>query len=113
MSKYAAVEMDEIPNTTSLCRGATLTWRHVNVYAKDKKNGNRNKKFIRIINDASGFIQPGTLCAVMGSRFENRIFKWPTVKNDKFNKLFNIFFSGAGKSTLMSALAFLNMGVCE
>ncbi|XP_031636507.1 protein scarlet [Contarinia nasturtii] len=76
-------EMNELQNYSS-CRGSTLIWQNVNVYTKDKKNGNSTNNLKRIINNSTGFIQPGTLMAVMGS-------------------------SGAGKSTLMSALAFRNM----
>lgn len=58
--------------------GATLVWRDVCVYANQ---GNKNLK--RIINGATGAVQPGSVVALMGS-------------------------SGAGKSTLMSALAHRN-----
>lgn len=45
---------------------AMLVWRELNVYAKNKKNGNHLK---RIINNVSGSVRTGTLIAVMGSRF--------------------------------------------
>lgn len=59
-------EMSEIKDGDS-SRGATLIWRKVNVYTKDK-NGKRNDNLKRIISNSTGFIQPGTLMAVMGSR---------------------------------------------
>lgn len=67
-SQYDYTELDEIQdgNTT---RGATLVWRNVNVYTKDKKNARAKNNLKPIINNSSGFIQPGTLMAVMGSRF--------------------------------------------
>lgn len=47
--------------------GCTLVWRDVSVYANlDRSNNNSRMK--RIINNASGAIQPGTLMALMGSR---------------------------------------------
>lgn len=61
-------ELDDIQkNGTN--RGATVVWRNVNVYTKDKKNGTGRAQLKRIINNSTGFIQPGTLMAVMGSRF--------------------------------------------
>lgn len=63
-----STEMDVIQNGNS-SRGATLVWRRVNVYTKDKENGNGNNNLKRIINQSTGFIQPGTLMAVMGSRY--------------------------------------------
>lgn len=62
-------ELDEVRQKTSN-RGATVVWRNVNVYAKDKKNGRGRANLKRIINNSTGFIQPGTLMAVMGSRLE-------------------------------------------
>lgn len=67
-------ELNDIQSTNSSCRGATLIWRNVNVYTKDKKNGRGKKYLKRIINNSSGFIQPGTLMAVMGSRFDRFFF---------------------------------------
>ncbi|XP_055300850.1 protein scarlet [Sitodiplosis mosellana] len=84
MGEYSEItEMDDI-QCTKPCSGATLIWRNVNVYTKDKKNGRGKMNLKQIINNSTGFIQPGTLMAVMGS-------------------------SGAGKTTLFSALAFRNM----
>lgn len=60
-------EMSEIKNGGS-SRGATLIWRKVNVYTKDKNNGKEKDNSKRIISNSTGFIQPGTLMAVMGSR---------------------------------------------
>lgn len=62
-------EMNEV-QSISPCRGATLIWQNLNVYTKDKKNGRGKKYLKRIINNSTGFIQPGTLMAVMGSRFD-------------------------------------------
>lgn len=51
--------------------GCTLVWRDVSVYANlDKSNNNSRLK--RIINNSSGAIQPGTLMALMGSRYESK-----------------------------------------
>lgn len=50
-------------------RRANLVWRNVNVYARIKKRGRDSNQLKRIINNATGLIQPGTLMAVMGSRF--------------------------------------------
>lgn len=63
-------EMDAIQNTqTSIVgREATLVWRNVNIYVKDRKNRRGKKHLKQIINDSTGFIQPGNLMAVMGSR---------------------------------------------
>lgn len=63
-------EMNEIHENKSSCRGSTLIWHNVNVYTKDKTNGNSTNNLKRIINNSTGFIQPGTLMAVMGSRFD-------------------------------------------
>lgn len=60
-------ELDEMPRNTPN-RGATVVWRNVNVYAKDKKSGRGRAYSKQIINNSTGFIQPGTLMAVMGSR---------------------------------------------
>lgn len=59
-------ELSEIKNGGS-SHGATLIWRKVNVYTKDK-NGKGKDNLKRIISNSTGFIQPGTLMAVMGSR---------------------------------------------
>lgn len=73
MGEYTEItEMNDIQSTSTAgsCNGATLIWRNVNVYTKDKKNGRGKKNLKRIINNSTGFIQPGTLMAVMGSRFD-------------------------------------------
>lgn len=49
-------------------QGATLVWRDVCVYATTQSTKATSKNLRRIINNASGAIQPGTLMAVMGSR---------------------------------------------
>lgn len=110
MSEYSEItEMDDIQSIKS-CGGATLIWRNVNVYIKEKKNGRGKKNLKRIINNSTGFIQPGTLMAVMGSRcvcmcsFVEMRLNFRNVMNSID------FYSGAGKSTLMSALAYRNMG---
>lgn len=125
--------MDEIQeqksSSSSSCRGATLIWRKLNVYTKDKKCGKKQNNLKRLINNSTGFVQPGTLMAVMGSRWllglsplnvEIMFFIFKLIAIiiiaysmkliicDWFFRLF--FCSGAGKSTLMSALAFRNMG---
>lgn len=61
-------ELDALRRNGS-SRSATVRWKNVNVYTKDKKNGEGRTNLKRIINNASGFIEPGTLMAVMGSRF--------------------------------------------
>lgn len=61
-------ELNEIESNDQI-RGATVVWRNVNVYTKDKANGTVKTRLKRIINNATGFIQTGTLMAVMGSRF--------------------------------------------
>lgn len=66
MGMDGIAEMSDVQSS----RGATLVWRNVNVYAKDKKNSRGKNNLKRLINKASGFIQPGTLMAVMGSRFD-------------------------------------------
>lgn len=50
--------------------GCTLVWRDVSVYANSDRSSN-NSRLKRIINNSSGAIQPGTLMALMGSRFVN------------------------------------------
>lgn len=80
-SSTSSNEMSYLRSYNKWCpvtHGATLVWRDVCVYAN---HGNENLK--RIINGATGAVQPGSLVALMGS-------------------------SGAGKSTLMSALAHRN-----
>ena len=70
MSEYTEItEINDIHSTKPCSGGATLIWRNVNVYTKDKKNGRGKKNLKRIINNSTGMIQPGTLMAVMGSRF--------------------------------------------
>lgn len=49
--------------------GSTLVWRDVCVYAKCPQKGSK-AGLKRIINNATGAIQPGTLMALMGSRYE-------------------------------------------
>lgn len=49
-------------------QGASLIWRDVNIYTKDKSCGRSANQLKRIINNASGTIEGGTLMAVMGSR---------------------------------------------
>lgn len=49
-------------------QGATLVWRDVCVYATIQSSKATSKNLRRIINNASGAIQPGTLMAVIGSR---------------------------------------------
>lgn len=90
-------------------RRASLVWRNVNVYTRVKKRGRDSNQLKRIINNATGIIQPGTLMAVMGSRF---FFYFSSEKFIKFviSDVILLYFSGAGKSTLMSALAYRNMG---
>lgn len=91
---------------------ATLVWRNVNVYIKDKSKRGKNRPK-QIINSSTGCIKAGTLMAVMGSRCvilcissENFLFEVYPFNCMNFY-LFNS--SGAGKSTLMSTLAFRNM----
>lgn len=48
--------------------GSTLVWRDVCVYAKCPQKGSK-AGLKRIINNATGAIQPGTLMALMGSRY--------------------------------------------
>lgn len=50
-------------------QGATLVWRDVCVYATTTSSKATSKNLRRIINNSTGAIQPGTLMAVMGSRF--------------------------------------------
>lgn len=49
--------------------GASLIWRDVNIYTKDKSCGRSTNQLKRIINNVSGTIEGGTLMAVMGSRW--------------------------------------------
>lgn len=58
-------EMGDIHNGKS--HEATLIWRNVNVYVKDKNQRGTNR-LKQIINNSTGCIQPGTLMAMMGSR---------------------------------------------
>lgn len=50
-------------------QGATLVWRDVCVYATDTNQPQPRCKLRRIINNSTGAIQPGTLMALMGSRY--------------------------------------------
>lgn len=68
ISQSDYTELHEIQSDKT-CRGATLVWRNVSVYSKDKKNARSKNNLKQIINNSTGFIQPGTLMAVMGSRF--------------------------------------------
>lgn len=102
-------EMDSIQNTQTIGVGreATLVWRNVNIYVKDKKK-NRLKQ---IVSNSTGCIQPGKLMAVMGSRLvslKSVEFTFQVVSMAWSYAYFKIY-SGAGKSTLMAALAFRNM----
>lgn len=57
-------------------QGATLVWRDVCVYATDTNQPRPRCKLKRIINNSTGAIQPGTLMALMGSRYTHpRIIK--------------------------------------
>lgn len=53
-------------------QGATLVWRDVCVYATSTSKAT-SKNLRRIINNSTGAIQPGTLMAVMGSRYYTKI----------------------------------------
>lgn len=58
-------ELDDLHAT----RGANLVWRNVNIYTKENKScGRSGNQLKRIISNASGMIEGGTLMAVMGSR---------------------------------------------
>lgn len=48
--------------------GATLVWRNVNVFVKDKRR-HGNDPLKQIISNSTGSIEPGTLMAVMGARY--------------------------------------------
>lgn len=50
-------------------QGATLVWRDVCVYANHDQKMNGSHQLKRIIDNSTGAIQPGTLMALMGSRF--------------------------------------------
>lgn len=62
-------EVDKIYNkqTNGKSREATLVWRNVNVFVKDKKQRGKNG-LKQIVNNSTGCIKPGTLMAVIGSR---------------------------------------------
>lgn len=64
-------EVDKVNNsqTNGKSREATLVWRDVNVFVKDKKQRGKNS-LKQIINNSTGCIKPGTLMAMMGSRFD-------------------------------------------
>lgn len=66
MNENTELKLFQTPNDTN--RGATIMWRNVNVYARDKKRANNENRLKQIINNATGFSHPGTLMAVMGSR---------------------------------------------
>lgn len=60
-------EMQEIQNDAGPNDGATLVWRNVSVFVKDKKR--RGKDGLKqIISNSTGSIEPGRLMAVMGAR---------------------------------------------
>lgn len=59
--------MHEIQNDASN-RGATLVWRNVNVFIKEKRRRGKDR-LKQIISNSTGSIQPGTLMAVMGARY--------------------------------------------
>lgn len=67
-------EVDKIHNgeTNGKNREATLVWRNVNVFVKDKKQRGKNS-LKQIINNSTGCIKPGTLMAMMGSRFDKQM----------------------------------------
>lgn len=72
-NESAAPNVPEIPlrgrdSWLSSKQGATLVWRDVCVYATSTPTAN-SRNLRRIINNSMGAIQPGTLMAVMGSRF--------------------------------------------
>lgn len=48
--------------------GANLVWRNVNILTKETSCGRSANQLKRIISNASGTIEAGTLMAVMGSR---------------------------------------------
>lgn len=48
-------------------QGATVVWRDLCVYATGGSMNAKNLK--RIINNSSGAVQPGSLMALMGSRY--------------------------------------------
>lgn len=62
-----STEMHEVENKNGSKRGATLVWRNVNVFLKNKRRraGEQPKQIIR---NSTGSIEPGTLMAVMGAR---------------------------------------------
>lgn len=62
-------------------QGATLVWRDVCVYATDTNQPQPRCKLKRIINNSTGAIQPGTLMALMGSRYV-----YPQYNNKDENK---------------------------
>lgn len=60
-------EQSELSDFT-INRSANLVWRNVNVYARNKKRRCDSDRLKRIVCNATGIIQSGTLMAVMGSR---------------------------------------------
>lgn len=50
-------------------QGATLVWRDVCIYATNDRKKKNLGELKRIINNSTGAIQPGTLMALMGSRY--------------------------------------------
>lgn len=60
-SKVHAVQSDATNG------GASLVWRNVNVFVKDKRRRG-NDQLKQIISNSTGSIEPGTLMAVMGAR---------------------------------------------
>lgn len=61
-------EMHEIQNVDDTTQGATLVWRNVNVFVKDKRR-HGSDGLNQIISNATGSIEPGRLMAVMGARY--------------------------------------------
>lgn len=59
-------EIHAVPNDATN-GGATLVWRNVNVFVKDKRRRG-NDRLKQIISNSTGSIEPGTLMAVMGAR---------------------------------------------
>lgn len=61
-------EQTELSDLNVSNPGANLVWRNVNILTKDTSCGRSTNQLKRIINNASGMIEAGTLMAVMGSR---------------------------------------------
>lgn len=78
------VHSDEVEKSSDTClplrsyskwsptdQGATIVWRDLCVYATGSGFGGsvNAKNLKRIINNSSGAVQPGSLMALMGSRY--------------------------------------------